>query len=179
MITIKLKYKSPPKFQEFLSNIRKQFSCVYRYSYNRFYDGLTKKEIYALILTLNNIELIKGRLISDCIDFSHWLYEKDKKSNHKSIFGGKFNFKQRCKEQITSEQFLQKRLIQLYLQGEISRNGNRYFNLNLLANSITFKYNRNKYFDLQVNPSKHDLKLLLEIQDLCKQKLNKFNLILN
>ena len=102
MITINLKYKSTPEFQDFLSNLRKQFSCVYRYSYNRFYDGLTKKEIYALIPSLNHIELIKGRLINDCIDFASRTYEKDKKSNHKSIFGGKYNFNQRCKEKIVS-----------------------------------------------------------------------------
>ena len=76
MITIKLKYKSSPDFQDFLSNLRRQFSNVYRYSYNRFYDSLTKKEIYHLIPTLNNIELIKGRLINDCIDFAYRIYEK-------------------------------------------------------------------------------------------------------
>ena len=179
MITINLKYKSAPKFQDFLSNLRRQFSCVYRYSYNRFYDGLTKKEIYSLIPTLNNIELIKGRLINDCIDFASRLYEKDKKSSHKSIFGGRKNYIQRCKEKTTKEQFLQKRLIPLYLQGETARNGNRNFNLDLLNNTITFKYNKDHHFDLQVNPSKHDLKLLLELQDLCEKKQHKFTVTLN
>lgn len=67
MITIKLKYKSTSEFQDFLSNIRKQFSCVYRYSYNRFYDGLTKKEIYTisddfLIINKEKIEELKKHL---------------------------------------------------------------------------------------------------------------------
>lgn len=70
MITIKLKYNSTSNFQFFLQNMQKQFSNVYRYSYNRLYDGLSKKEIYHLIPTLNNVELIKGRSINDCIDFA-------------------------------------------------------------------------------------------------------------
>lgn len=180
MITIKLTYKSTPEFQEFLSNLRKQFSIVYRYSYNRFYDGLTKKEIYALIPKLNNVDLIKGRLINDCIDFASRLYEKDKKTEHKSIFGSKSNYILRCKEKITKEQFLQKRLIPLYLQGETARTGNRNFKLDLLNNIITFKYNRKYNFDLQVSkPSKHDLKILLELQDLCDKKKHKFTVTLN
>jgi IS605 OrfB family transposase len=179
MITIKLQYKSTSEFQQFLYNIRRQFSNVYRYSYNRFYDNLNKTEIYNLILSLNNIELINGRLISDCIDFASQLYEKDKKSNHKSIFGGKYNFYQKCKNKITKEQFLQKRLIYLYLQGEKSQNGNRFFNLDFINNKIIFKYNRYNHFDLQVKPSKNQLKQLVQLQDLCQQKQHKFTVTLN
>lgn len=179
MITIKLQYKSNTEFQDFLFNIRKQFSNVYRYSYNRLYDGLAKKEIYHVIPSLNNTELIKGRLISDCMDFAYRLYIKDKKSNHKSIFGGKYNFYQRCKNRITTEQFLQKRLISLYLQGEIIQNGNRYFNLDFLNNKMIFKYNKQNHFDLQVNPSKNQLKQLLELQYLCQKKQHKFTVTLN
>lgn len=179
MTTLKLKYKSSPEFQEFLLTLRKQFSCAYRYSYNRLYDGLSKKEIYALIPTLNNVDLIKGRLINDCIDFVHRLYEKDKKSNHKSVFGGKKNYILRCKEKLTKEQFLQKRLIPLYLQGETVRNGNRNFNLDVINNIITFKYNKDYHFDLQIITSKNQLKQLIELQYLCQQKQHKFTVTLN
>lgn len=178
MITIKLQYKSTSDFQEFLYKLRKQFSNVYRYSYNRLYDNLNKTEIYNLILSLNNIELIKGRLISDCIDFASQLYEKDKKSNHRSIFGGKYNFYQKCKERITKEQFIKKRLISLYLQGETSQNGNRFFNLDFINNKIIFKYNRYNHFDLQVKPSKNQLKQLIELQNLCQQKQHKFTVFI-
>ena len=179
MITIKLKYNSTKEYQDFLLTLRKQYSCVYRYGYNRLYDGLTKKEIYALIPNLNGIELIKGRLINDCIDFTYRLYEKDKVNNHRSIFGGKKNFILKCKEKITKEQFLQKRLIPLYLQGETTRNGNRNFNLDILNNIITFKYNKDHHYDLNVKPSKNQLKQLLELQNLCQQKKHKFTVTLN
>ena len=169
MITIKLKYIAEQDLQDFIFKIRKQFSNVYRYSYNRFYDNLTKNQIYHLIPNLNNVDLIKGRLILDGIDFANNLYEKKKKKNHKSIFGGKFNFKQRCNEKLTKEQFLEKRLVPLYLQGEASRNGNRYFNLDFLNNNIVFKYSKNKHFNLTVKPSKNQLKQLIQLQNL-KQK---------
>ncbi|MCK9417630.1 hypothetical protein M0Q97_13390 [Candidatus Dojkabacteria bacterium] len=179
MITIKLTYNSSKEFHDFLLKLRKQFSCVYRYSYNRFYDGLSKKEIYALISNLNNIEMIKGRLINDCIDFAFRTYEKDKKVNIKSIFGGKYNFHQRCKGKITKEQFLLKRLVPLYLQGETSRNGNRNFNLDFINNLMKFKYDKNNHFDLIVKASKNQLKQLIELQDLCQQKKSKFTVTLN
>ena len=179
LITIKLGYKSSKEFQEFLTTLRKQFSCVYRYSYNRFYDGLSKKEIYALILKLNHVEMIKGRLINDCIDFAFRAYEKDKKTNKKSIFGGKYNFYQRSKEKITKEQFLQKRLIPLYLQGETSRNGNRNFDLDFINNLMTFKYDKNHHYELTVKSSRNQLTQLLELQDLCQQKKSKFTITLN
>lgn len=86
MITIKLKYNSSPDFQTFLSELRKQYSCVYRYSYNRLYDGLSKSNIYHQIFKLNNVELVKSRLVNDCIDFASRIYEKDKISGHNSIF---------------------------------------------------------------------------------------------
>ena len=179
MITIKLKYKSTSEYYEFLSKLRSQFSNVYRFSYNRLYDGLSKKEIYHLISLLNNVELIKGRLISDCIDFSSSLYEKDKLSNHKSIFGGKYNFYQKCKNKISTEQFNEKRLIPLYLQGETHRNGNRNFNLNILNKTITFKYNKSNHFDLKIKLSNNQLKQLIELQDLCNKKNHKFTVKLD
>lgn len=94
MITIKLKYNSSPDFQEFLAKLRQQYSNVYKFSYNRLYDGLSKKEIYHIIPNLNSVKLVKSRLIYDCIDFASRLYEKDKLTGHKSIFGGKKNFVQ-------------------------------------------------------------------------------------
>ena len=107
MTTIKLKYNSSLEFQDFLFKLRKQYSCVYRFAYNRLFDGFTKKEIYHKILKLNNIELIKSRMINDAIDFSSRLYEKDKKSSHKSIFGSKNNFIQRLRNKISKEEMIE------------------------------------------------------------------------
>ena len=166
MITINLKYKSTEGFQEFFSKLRHQYSCVYRYSYNRLYDGQTKLDIYHQVSKLNNVEMVNSRLINDCIDFSSRLYEKDKLTNHKSIFGGKKNFKNLIKGKITKSEFLKKRLNSLYVQGETSYNGNRFFILDILNNKITFKYNRDNHYLLNIGfITKHDLKLLMELQE--------------
>ena len=165
MITIKLKYNSTPVFQEFLDKFRKQFSCIYRYSYNRLYDGLKKDVIYHQISELNNVEMIKSRMINDCVDFASRIYKKDKLTNHKSIFGGKKNFVQLIKRKITKEDFQQNRLINLYIQGESSKKGNRYFNLDVLNNKIIFKYDRTHHYELNINPSKNQMKQLIELQE--------------
>ena len=179
MTTIKLKYNSSLEFQDFLFKLRKQYSCVYRFAYNRLFDGFTKKEIYHKILKLNNIELIKSRMINDAIDFSSRLYEKDKKSSHKSIFGSKNNFIQRLRNKISKEDFLKKRLINLYIQGEINYNGNRYFELDILNDKIMFKYSKNIHFDLNLEISKNQLTQLIKLQDLCKEKKSKYTITLN
>ena len=49
MKTIKLPYKT----NEDLTPILKQYSNVVRYSYNRFLDGKTEKDVRELIKTLN------------------------------------------------------------------------------------------------------------------------------
>ena len=181
MITIKLKYKSStPYFQKFLGKLRQQFSCVYRYSYNRLYDGLSKIDIYHQISELNNVEMVNSRLINDCIDFAARIYEKDKKDNHKSIFGGRKNFIQLIKGKLTKSEYSKKRLNSLYIQGETTRNGNRYFTLDIENNKIIFKYNRDNHYKLNINStSKHDLKLLKELQDLCLNNKAKFTITMD
>ena len=166
MITIKLKYNSSPDFQVFLSELRKQYSCVYRYSYNRLYEGLTKSDIYHQVSKLNNVELVKSRLINDSIDFASRLYEKDKINKHKSIFGGRKNFIQLIKGKITKSEYSKKRLISLYVQGETSWRGNRHFVLDVLNNKIVFKYDRKNHYELSFNSSKNQLEQLIELQEL-------------
>ena len=165
MTTIKLKYKSTSVFQEFLGKLRQQYSCVYRYSYNRLYDGLTKSDIYHQVSSLNNVEMVKSRLISDCIDFASRCYEKDKLTGHKSIFGGRKNFIQYIKEKITKSEYSKKRLNSLYIQGETSWKGNRHFTLDIINEKIIFKYDRNNHYKLSVSPSKNQLKQLIELQE--------------
>lgn len=180
MITINLKYKSDDNFQEFLGKLRQQYSCVYRYSYNRLYDGLSKKDIYHRISELNNVELVNSRLINDCIDFASTLYEKDKKDNHKSIFGGKNNFIQLIKGKITKSEFSKNRLNSLYAQGEKTKYGNRFFKLDILNNKIIFKYDRNNHYELNIKHiSKHDLKLLMRLQELCSINEAKYTITMD
>ena len=59
MKTIKLPYSSNYDFDKLM----KQFNSVVRFSYNRFKDNLTQKEIEKLVYNLNNINLCNKRIL--------------------------------------------------------------------------------------------------------------------
>ena len=179
MITIKLKYNSSPDFQIFLGKLRQQYSCVYRYSYNRLYDGLFKSDIYHQIFKLNNVELVKSRLVNDCIDFASRIYEKDKLTGHKSIFGGRKNFIQLIKGKITKSEYSKNRLNSLYIQGETLHKGNRHFTLDVINNLIIFKYDRNNHYKLNIKLSKNQQNQLIKLQELCEHNKSKFTIIMD
>ena len=61
MLTIKLPYKSNEK--DFILELQKQSSNIIRYSYNRFYDGYSEKDIRKLVKSLNNVNLLDSWLV--------------------------------------------------------------------------------------------------------------------
>ena len=98
MKTIKLPYKT----NEDLTSILKQYSSVVRYSYNRFLDGKTEKDIRELTKSLNNIDLLNSWLVQCGIKDGKAIQTRFK--NEKVIFGGKFNLINRLKNKITKEE---------------------------------------------------------------------------
>jgi DNA invertase Pin-like site-specific DNA recombinase len=48
MITLKIPYKSSPEFQELLKELRREYSCLVRYSYNRLKENISEKDIRVL-----------------------------------------------------------------------------------------------------------------------------------
>ena len=154
MVTIKLKYNSSTEFQDFLKELRKHYSSVHRFAYNRLQEGKTKKEIYHLVPQLNNINLMKPRMITDAIDCA------SKNKQDSIIYGGKNLFIRRCKGLITKEQWKEKRLLPLYIQGEKSKNGNRYFEIDIFNKIVCFKYSKDLHFDLSLYMSKNQMKSL-------------------
>ena len=169
MITIKLPYKSTDKFQLKLSKLRQQYSCVVRFAYNRFISGITQKEIRLLCKELKNIELLDSWLIQNAIVEASFIFNRNK--DRKVIFGGKFNFKQLIKTKITKEQFKEKRLLPLTIQGEAPKKGNRKFNLNIInENQIDFKLSTKEHYNLELpklkNNYKHQLYQLEELNNI-------------
>ena len=55
MITISLPYYTDNENITILDTLRKQYSNVVRFSYNRFKDGKSQKDIRLLTFSLNNI----------------------------------------------------------------------------------------------------------------------------
>ncbi len=83
MKTIKLPYKT----NEDLTPILKQYSNVVRYSYNRFLEGNTEKEVRYLTKSLSNIDLLNSWSIQCAIKDAKAIHTRFK--GEKVIFGGK------------------------------------------------------------------------------------------
>ena len=139
MITLKIKYTTAEDGLNLIKEYRKQYSSVLHYAYNRRYDGISEKETEKQLNSLNNIPLIKSYLKRCSVKHATQLIEIDDK---KRIFGGRKNFIDRCKGKINREEFLQKRLSNLYIIGEANQHGNRIMVINEDLESFTFKPTR-------------------------------------
>ena len=136
MITLKIKYSTTEDGLNLIKEYRKQYSSVLHFAYNRRYDGVSEKNIEHQISSLNNIPLIKSYISRCAVKHATQLIKTD---DRKRIFGGKKNFIDRCKGKITKDEFLNKRLSNLYIIGESNQHGNRMVVINDDLLSFTFK----------------------------------------
>ena len=166
MKTIKLPYKTT----EDLTSILKQYSNVVRYSYNRFLEGKTEKDIRLLTKSLNSIDLLNSWLIQCGIKDGKAIQTRFK--NEKVIFGGKHNLIKRSKNKISKEEYQLKRLCPINIQGEELSRGNRLFKLDIIENNqIIFKLNRNKHIELKLPNLRNNIKKeLFKLQQLNEVK---------
>ena len=123
-----------------IKEYRKQYSSVLHYAYNRRYEGISEKNIEHQINLLNNIPLIKSYLKRCAVKNATQLIKDG--DNKQLIFGGKKNFIDRCKCKIKRDEFLNKRLSNLYIIGEVNYHGNRFININEDLESFIFKPTR-------------------------------------
>ena len=142
-----------------IKEYRKQYSSVLHFAYNRRYEGVSENDTYQRIFSLNNIPLIKSYIGRCAVKHATQLIKTD---DIKRIFGGKKNFIARCKGKITKDEFLNRRLSNLYIIGEANKHGNRFIKLNDDLDSFTFK------------PTKKD-KIILSIAG----RYKRYKLILN
>ena len=139
MITQKIKYTTTEDGLNLIKEYRKQYSSVLHYAYNRRYEGVSEKETEKQISLLNNIPLIKSYISRCAVKHATQLIKTD---DRKRIFGGKKNFIERCKGKINRDEFLNKRLSNLYIIGEANYHGNRFININDDLESFIFKPTR-------------------------------------
>ena len=148
MITLKIKYTTTEDGLDLIQEYRKQYSSLLHYAYNRRYEGVSEKETEKQLNSLNNIPLMKSYLKRCSVKHATQLIETDDK---KRIFGGKKNFIARCKGKISRNEFLGKRLNNLYIIGEANYHGNRFININEDLESFTFKPTRKDKIILTIN----------------------------
>ena len=139
-------------------------------AYNRFWDDLTEKDIRRLSKDYNNIDMLNSWLVQCSIKKAYMLFKKDKAKDVKTIFGGKFNFKQLSNHKITKEEFKNKALLPICSQGEKLHKGNRLFSFNLNQNEIIFKISKKNHITLKLPKLRKNLKtefaMLQQLTDL-------------
>jgi hypothetical protein len=172
MKTISLPYTCSKDDRNFIKDEIRKSSNMLRFSYKRFQNGKSEKEIRLLSKDLKNIST-DSWLIQCAIKKANYLF---KTSREEVIFGGKFNFFQRLQKKISNQDFKEKRLLAIYSQGELQYYGNRKFRLDIANNQIIFKFSRYKYINLQL-PKLHKNYLyeLLSLEEQGKQKLSNFS----
>lgn len=136
MITLKIKYKTDILNTELILKYIKQYTSCYHIAYNRYIENYKQKDIEAYLKKMNNIDLMNSWFIK-CAAYQIKMLSKDKKI----IFGGKNNYINRLKNNITNKQYKLNRLIPIYSGGESNHKGNRFFQINENFN-IVFKPNR-------------------------------------
>lgn len=169
MKTVKLPYKTT----EDLTSILNQYSNIVRYSYNRFLEGKTEKDIRELSKSMNNVDLLNSWLIQCGIKDGKAIQTRFK--NEKVIFGGKYNLINRLKNKITKEEYQLKRLCPINIQGEELKQGNRSFKLDIIENNqIIFKLSKNKHIELKLPNLRNNIKKeLFKLQQLNEVKQNQ------
>ena len=163
MQVLKIKYQVDNKSLLIIQDYMKQYSSVQHFVYNRIQEGKLQKDIKQQIKLLNNINLLDSWFIQCSF------YDIPKKQ--KVIFGGKKNYFQRLKNNISKKQFKQKRLSALYSIGEVVNKGikaNRKFHIEQDLENITFKPNKFTRINLQLiglNKRKQILSKLYQKQE--------------
>ena len=163
MQLLKLKYQTDDQSLNIIQDYMRQYSSVQHFVYNRIQEGKSQKDIKQQVKLLNNVDLLDSWFIQ-CSFY-------DIPKVDKVIFGGKTNYFQRLKNNISKEQFKQKRLSALYSIGEVvnkSVKGNRKFHIEQDLENIVFKPNRKLNINLQLiglNKRKQILSKLYQKQE--------------
>ena len=93
------------------------------------------------------------------------------KNEKKVIFGGKWNLVQYLKRRIDKENFKEKRLSPIVIQGEKSRGGNRFFDFDLPNDEVVYKHSRKDHRTIKFcTPHRSQRETLIKLQELCENK---------
>ena len=163
MITLKIPYKSNDEFKLFLNNLRREYSLLVRYSYNRLKEGITEKDIRVLHKSLNNIDNLDAWTRQCSINEAKQILNKH--GENKVIFGGKSNTIKYLKGLISKEVYKETRLLPLNIFGEAANGGNRKFKLDLFNDKIIYKHSRKEHFELEIPKLRGSYKQLYDLMD--------------
>src|SRR5574343_12051 len=163
MLTLKIPYKSSEEFKLFLNNLRREYSLLVSYSYNRLKEGVSEKDIRVLHKSLNNIDNLDAWTRQCSINEAKQILKRN--GDNKVIFGGKSNMIKYFKGLITKDMYKECRLLPLNIFGELSNGGNRKFKLDLYNDRIIYKHSRLEHFELEIPKLRGSYKELYNLQE--------------
>ena len=163
MLTLKIPYKSNEEFKLFLNNLRREYSLLVRYSYNRLKEGISEKDIRVLHKSLNNIDNLDAWTRQCSINEAKQILNKH--AEGKVIFGGKSNMARYLKGLINKDKYKENRLLPLNIFGECANGGNRKFKLDLFNHKIVYKHSRLEHFELQIPKLRGSYKELYNLME--------------
>ena len=165
MKTISFKIKVDEELQKVISEDSRVYSDMYRYSFSRFKEGLSGKEVYAKVAEL--FPNINCHLRNSAQRNAIGLFKLNK---DKKVYFGKFlKFK---KGLISKEEFKDSRNIGILSEGEMNQKGNRLFKIEVENNKFIYKRACKEHYDLEIveNLSDKRKQILSRLQLLMSEK---------
>ena len=133
MITLKIKYIAEKESDnQLIADYQKQYNNLLHLFYNRLKDNIS--ETKCKHLEFNNLDLMKSWFRQSCVKEASFLL----KNEGIVLFGSKHLFEQRFRNNISKEEFKEKRLVPLCSIGDKNYRGNRFFRLSEDCYSIVF-----------------------------------------
>ena len=136
-----------------------------RYSFNRYKDGKSYKEVYNVLGDIFPTMSSHLRNCSARQASTIYILNKDKKVH----FG---KFKKFQKGLITKDEYKDSKNLGIFSEGECPYKGNRFFQLDVQNNKVIYKKSRHEHFELNLTEHLSDKRknLLLKIQSLMEEK---------
>ena len=165
MKTISFRIKVDKALQKVISEDSRVYSDMYRYSFNRFKEGLSGKEVYAKVAELFPDMNCHLRNSAQRNAVGLFKLNKDKK-----VYFGKFlRFK---KGLISKEEFKDSRNIGILSEGEMNQKGNRLFKIEVENGKFIYKRACKEHYDLEIVEKLSDKRkqILSRLQSLMSEK---------
>ena len=165
MKTISFKIKADEELQKVISEDSRVYSDMYRYSFNRFKEGLSGKEVYAKVAEL--FPNMNCHLRNSAQRNAVGLFKLNK---DKTFYFGKFlRFK---KGLISKEEFKDSKNIGILSEGEMNQKGNRLFKIEVENSKFIYKRACKEHYDLKIVEKLSDKRkqILSRLQSLMSEK---------
>ena len=134
-----------------LENDERVYSSAVRFAFNRFQDGVAKKnDVYRKLIATFKL----GSHLLNCASHeAEGIYKREGKK--KVVFGDMIR---RCKSLITKEEYKASRNRGFTAEGEKLQKGNRYFKFDIENNKIFYKRSRKEHITLNLPKLKRNVR---------------------